>query len=359
MFDGLGLGYVRDAADFIVTPPSHRFDLALEVDLIEELVRLHGYDNIPAQAPRAAMRMRPAPESWRGTDAIRALIQAREFQEVVSYSFVDPEREAAFTRLDPVALLNPIAAHLAVMRTTLMGGLVDVLRHNISHRAERVRVFEIGRAFLPTGQDIDQPRRIAALAWGPAHAEQWGEAARGVDFHDLKADLEALLAPAQARFVPESHPALHPGQSARVWLGEHALGWIGALHPALVQRYELETAPTLFELDLDALTERPVPTYRAISRQPLVRRDLALVVDAAVPAGELLAALRHAAPEFVRDVILFDQYRGKGIDSDKKSIAIRISMQDTFKTLTDAETDAAMRRLLDLAGQQFGATLRV
>lgn len=365
MFAALGLAHSRDGADFVVTPPSFRFDLAIEVDLIEELARLTGYDRIPARVPRVDMRMRDVPESRRDPDSLRALLRAREFQEVVSYSFVDAQRERAFSVAEPVALLNPIAAHLGVMRTSLMGSLLDVLRYNLGHRAERVRVFELGRVFLRkelNGGDsalpIDQPRRMAALAWGPALAAQWGVVERSVDFHDLKSDLEAILAPAIPVLVADTHPALHPGQSARVFLGERDIGWIGVLHPALTQDFGLDAAPVLFELDLEALLERTPPAYRPVSRQPRIRRDLALLVSTEVRAGDLLVALAGAAPTVVSDIILFDQYRGKGIDSDKKSLAFRVTMQDTSKTLTDSEADAVMRQLLTLAEQHFGAVLR-
>ena len=355
----LHVSFSAEGENFRVTPPSYRFDLSIEEDLIEELARLYGYDNIPAQAPRANLTMLAQPEQQRDVDALRAQLVARDYQEIITYSFVDAAWEASFAPgTQAVALKNPIASQMGVMRSTLMGGLMDVLRSNLNRRQERVRIFETGRCYHAVADGFDQPQRLAGLIYGGAVAEQWGTAARGVDYFDLKADVEALCWPLSARFVKAEHPALHPGQSAQVWLGETCLGWLGALHPRLVQQYDLPSAPMWFELALVPLLARPVPRHAAQSRLQPVRRDLAVVVDASVNAQDLLEAMQSAAIPGLAELALFDVYRGKGIDSDKKSLAFRVLLQDTQKTFTDSEVDAVMAQLTELLKQKFNAQLR-
>jgi phenylalanyl-tRNA synthetase beta chain len=355
----LHFSFSREGDDFSVTPPSYRFDLSIEEDLIEELARLYGYDNIVAQAPRANLTMLAQPEQQRDIDAVRAQLVARDYQEVITYSFVDAAWEADLAPgAQPIALKNPIASQMGVMRSTLLGGLLDVLRSNLNRRQERVRIFETGRCYHARADGFDQPQRLGGLIYGGAVAEQWGVAARNVDYFDLKADVEALLWPLSARFVKAEHAALHPGQSAQVWLGETCLGWLGALHPRLVQHYDLPSAPMCFELALEPLLARLVPRHAAQSRFQPVRRDLAVVVDAAIDAQHLLEAMQSAAIPGLAELSLFDVYRGKGIDSDKKSLAFRVLLQDTQKTFTDSEVDAVMAQLTDLLKQKFNAQLR-
>ncbi|HEU0282371.1 MAG TPA: phenylalanine--tRNA ligase subunit beta, partial [Gallionella sp.] len=350
--------FAEAQGEFSVTPPSYRFDLAIEADLIEEMARLHGYDNIPAIAPRSSLNMLAQPEAERGLDALRALLTARDFQEVINYSFVDATWERDFAgNHQPLPLRNPIASQMGVMRSTLIGGLVDNLRFNLNRKQERVRLFETGRCFL-TGEGFEQPERLAGLCYGSAKPEQWGEAARAVDFYDAKADVEALLWPLVARFEAAVHPALHPGQSAKIWLGERFIGWLGALHPKWRQQYELPGSPVLFELDLGALLRARVPVFAEISRFPVVRRDLAVVVDEGVSAHSLLEGMREGLPEIVTELALFDVYRGKGIDSGKKSLAFRVLMQDTRQTLTDEAVDAVTAQLAEVLTARFGAQLR-
>ena len=355
----LHFSFSSEGDDFRVTPPSYRFDLSIEEDLIEELARLYGYDNIPAQAPQARLTMLAQPEQRRGVDALRAQLVARDYQEVITYSFVDVAWEASFAPdVQPIALKNPIASQMGVMRSTLLGGLMDVLRSNLNRRQDRVRIFETGRSYRVTENVYDQPQRLAGLIHGDAVSEQWGVAARAVDFYDLKSDVEALIWPLSARFVKAEHPALHPGQSAQVWLGKICLGWLGALHPRLVQQYDLTSAPMCFELALEPLLARPVPRHAAQSRFQPVRRDLAVVVDASIDAQNLLEAMQSAAIPGLAELTLFDVYRGKGIDSDKKSLAFRVLLQDTQKTFTDSEVDAVMAQLTELLKQKFNAQLR-
>lgn len=355
----LQFDFVEDGGVFQVTPPSYRFDLSIEADLIEEMARLHGYDNIPAIPPRGSLNMLPRPESMRGRGALMALLVARDYQEVINYSFVDETWERDLAGNDhPLALKNPIASQMGVMRSTLFGGLIDNLRFNLNRKQERVRLCEVGRCF-PSAQDIfSQPEKVAGLCYGSAQPEQWGEPARAVDFYDIKADVEALLWPASARFEAASHPALHPGQSAKVWLGSEFIGWVGALHPKWQQKYELPTAPVLFELDIAALLCSKVPVFAGVSRYPVVCRDIAVVVDENISVQTLLDGMSEHLPKRVTGLTLFDVYRGKGIDSGKKSLAFRVLMQDTQQTLTDEDVDAVTAQLTEFLTVRFEAKLR-
>ncbi|MEW5968210.1 MAG: phenylalanine--tRNA ligase subunit beta [Pseudomonadota bacterium] len=352
----LGAAVERRDDALVVTPPSFRFDLAIEEDLIEEAVRLYGYDNIPAQPPAAPSSMLPQDERVLGDDVLRQAMVGLDYQEVITYSFVDPAWETA---LDPAArplpLANPLASQLSAMRTTLWGGLVETLRHNLNRQQERVRIFELGRVYASLAE---QPMKLGGLAYGDALPEQWGAKARRVDFFDVKGDLERLAGHAlDAR--PGAHPALHPGQCAELWMDGRAVGWIGALHPRLVQSFDLAGAPVLFELDHAALVRRTLPRYAGLSRFPQVRRDLAFVLDAQTPAGTLLAELRAVAAPAVRAIEVFDEYRGKGVAENQKSLAIRVVMQDTERTLTDEDVEEAVRHLIDTALRQCNASLRV
>jgi phenylalanyl-tRNA synthetase beta chain len=351
----LGATVERRDDSLIVTPPSFRFDLAIEEDLIEEAVRLFGYDNIPAQPPAAPSRMLPQDETVWPEDALRQMLVDLDYQEVITYSFVDPAWEAALDAdARPLPLANPLASQLSVMRTTLWGGLIETLRHNLNRQQERVRIFELGRVYASLDT---QPLKVGGLIYGDALPEQWGAKARRVDFFDLKGDLERLFGRAldARRGV---HPALHPGQCAEVWDDGQAIGWVGTLHPRLVQAFDLPAAPVLFELDSQVLTQRRLPRHAGLSRFPLVRRDLAFVLDAQTPAGELLAALRDGAPAQLRSIEVFDEYRGKGMAENQKSLAIRVVMQDTERTLTDREVEEAMQKLVDTALRQCNASLR-
>src|SRR5690606_18618800 len=281
-----------------------------------------------------------------------------------NYAFVDVAWERDFCGVvAPVKLANPIASQMGVMRTSLIGGLVDNLIANRNRQLVRVRVFETGRCFVPVADGgpvagFEQPLRIAALAAGPALPEQWGTATRRVDFFDLKADLEALIAPRVAEFRPLEHPALHPGRAAEVSVDGVLIGVIGELHPKWVEAYDLGAAPVMFELDLPAALASGVPAYRELSRFPAVSRDIALIVDSAVAAAELMAALRRAAPPIVQAVELFDVYQGKGVADGKKSLAFRVLMQDTQRTLEDSEVESAISAIVGEADASFGATLR-
>ncbi len=368
IFTRLSLPFTRTPDAFTVTPPSYRFDIEIEEDLIEEVARVYGFERIPASPPSAPAAMHAEPESHRSLHALRALVAARDFQEVVNFTFVDAGWETDLAgNPDPVRLLNPIASHQSAMRSSLIGGLVENIRYNMARKQLRVRVFEVGRAFLRdvkvedgelTVAGLRQPMRIAAAACGPAEDEQWGTPSRPVDFFDLKADVEALVWPRVARFEAATHPALHPGRSARVLLEGAAAGWVGELHPRWQARFELPQPAVVFELDAENLQKVRVPHPEQPSRFPPVVRDIAVLVEAGLPVQTLLDALEAEKPAIVRSIGLFDLYHGKSLPSGRKSLAFRIVMQDTEKTLTDAEVDSAIAQMVQLLRQRFGGTLR-
>jgi len=342
-------------------PPSHRFDIAIEEDLIEELARVYGYANIPALPPPAPTVMLPRAEAIRPPNAVRRLLAGRDYQEVITYSFVDHIWEADFSPVAaPVALENPISAQMSVMRSTLIGGLVDAVAFNASRKQGRIRLFEIGRCFVKSGDSaINQPWRVGGIAFGDAEPLQWGSKARTVDFFDIKGDIEALCAPLTPVFRPDNtHPAFHPGKSAAIQINGIAAGWIGELHPRWQQKYDLAAAPVLFEIDLPAICTAQVPVFEALSRFPAVRRDLAAEFDENICFADVLEALKEGGPAILRDITVFDLYRGKGVPKGKKSLAFSVLLQDTDKTLTDAEAENAVTELRRILHQKFKAKLR-
>ena len=361
----LQFAVTTEAEDFVVTPPSYRFDLAIEEDLIEEIARLHGYDNIPAVAPRARLSILPQSEHSRTAATLRRLMVGREYQEVVNFAFVEPEWERDFSgQAEPIRLSNPIASQMSVMRSSLIGGLVGNLMTNLRRRVPRVRVVEIGRCFYRDDKaepvpGFRQPWKIAGLAAGGAAPEQWGEKTRAVDYFDVKADVEAVLAPRVAEFQRVNHPALHPGRAAAVVVDGVTIGVLGEVHPQWVQQYELVAAPVVFELELAPLLPTSLPKYEPLSRFPAVVRDMALLVAEDMPVASLLDGLRAAAPALVSGLELFDVYAGRGIEPGQKSLAFRVVMQDTEKTLADSEVESVMRFLTDFAAEKFSARLRV
>lgn len=364
LFSGLGLPFVREGENFLVTPPTWRFDIEIEEDLIEEIARLHGYDNIPAPVPRGNLKMLAQPEAQRPAARIRQLLVDRGYQEVVNYAFVEDVWESDFAaNPEPIRLANPIASQMAVMRSTLIGGLISNLVTNLKRKQNRVRLFETGRTFHrdTRGAPVEgfyQPWKLAGLAYGGALPEGWTGGVRKVDFYDMKGDLEILLAPALLRFEKLVHPALHPGRAATVLLDGQAIGCIGELHPEWVQKYDLPQAPVVFEVDFAAVTAANVPAYTEVSKFPSVIRDLAVVVDQGLPLQTLFDALNNHLPDLVKDIQLFDIYAGKGVAENKKSLAFRIVMQDTQRTLLDSEVDAAVQQLVSCLEQAFGAQLR-
>ncbi|HEY6094422.1 MAG TPA: phenylalanine--tRNA ligase subunit beta [Gallionellaceae bacterium] len=356
MLQRLHFSFEQQGPDFMVTAPSYRFDITQEIDLIEELARMVGYDNVPALPPVAAVQMRPSTELSRPLSRLRQLMVGRDYQETISYAFVDAQGERDLCgNANPVALQNPIASQMAVMRSSLLVGLVQALRINLARKQPRVRLFEIGSCFA---QGFGQTDRLAALSYGAQYAEQWGQPARASDFYDAKADLEALFAPTLLSFEAATHPALHPGRSARILLDGQAMGWIGELHPQWAQQYDMPQAPVWFEVELGAWAKASLPRIGELSKFPPVRRDMAVVVDEKVAVQALLGAMQAENAPFVVELAVFDVYRGKGVESGKKSLAFRVLLQDTQKTLTDVEIDETMLRLVAVL-QQHGAQLRV
>jgi phenylalanyl-tRNA synthetase beta chain len=364
LLGSVSLSVGRDGDDFLVTPPSFRFDIEIEEDLVEEIARLHGYEAIPSRPPQGSLSMLDSPESFRSSWDVRHQMAGRDYQEVINYAFVDERWERDFFgNEDPIRLANPIASQMSVMRSSLISGLVANLAANRKRQQGRIRVFEVGRCFerKADGTPVSgfhQPVRVAALAAGGALPEQWGAASRQVDFFDVKADLEALLAPHLLAFEALAHPALHPGRAASVLFRGRRIGIIGEIHPIWVQQYDLGAAPVVFEIDLDDALIRTLPAYREVSRLPSVTRDLALVVSQGFSVAHVIEVLKAAAPAIVKGIELFDVYHGKGIESDKKSLAFRVLMQDTHRTLEDAEVDAAVEAIVRHAESSLGARLR-
>lgn len=364
LFSGLGLAFTREGDDFLVSPPSWRFDIEIEEDLIEEIARLHGYDNIPAPAPRGPLSMLVQPEAQRPQARIRQMLVDRGYQEVINFAFVEEAWEADFSANEKlIRLANPIASQMAVMRSTLFGGLISNLQTNLKRKQGRVRLFETGRTFHRDNAAVPvdgfhQPWKLAGLAYGGALPEGWGSGSRKVDFYDVKGDLEALMPNAYVRFEKIEHPALHPGRAAKLVLDGRDIGCLGELHPEWLQKYDLPLAPIVFELDLEALKVVNVPSYLEVSKFPPVIRDLAIVVDQNMPLQTLLDGLKGQLPALIKDVQLFDVYVGKGVPENKKSLAFRIVMQDTQRTLQDSEVDAATQHLMACLEQAFGAELR-
>ncbi len=364
LFSSLALQFTRDGDDFWVQPPTWRFDIQIEEDLIEEIARLYSYENIHSSAPRGQLSMLVQPETQRSQASVRQVLVDRGYQEVINFAFVEEGWEADFAaNTDLIRLANPIASQMGVMRSTLFGGLISNLLTNLKRKQSRVRLFETGRIFTRVNQGglvdgFHQPRKLAVLGYGSALPEGWGDSGRKIDFYDLKGDLEALLAPARPCFEKIQHPALHPGRAARILLDGCDVGCIGELHPEWVQKYDLPFSPVMFEVDFDAIRATNIPSYIEVSKFPGVVRDLAIVVDQSLALQTLLDGLKGHLPALVNDVQLFDLYVGKGVAENKKSLALRIVMQDTQRTLLDSEVDAAMQQLVSCLGRAFGAQLR-
>jgi len=372
VFERLHLPFTQGAGTLKVTPPSWRFDLLIEEDLIEEVIRVLGYPNLPDTPPIAPVVASAVPEARRHWHAVRHAVAARDYLETINFSFVEErwERELA-GNADPIRVLNPIASPLSVMRSSLVGSLVNVLRYNLARKASRVRVFEIGRVFLKDAAAVSgaidvaglrQPMRLAGLAYGPAEQTQWGVRERLVDFYDVKGDIEAMLAPRRARFVAAEHPAMHPGRCARVELDGVPVGHVGELHPKWRQGYELPSAPLIFELEAQALLDLQMPTFTPIPRQQTVWRDLAVIVGDQVTHDALIQTASATADGLVRSVALFDIYKPAQptaeIKEGERSVALRIELRDDEIPLTDERIEAAVTGVLDALREAFGARLR-
>ncbi|MGE0809200.1 MAG: phenylalanine--tRNA ligase subunit beta [Immundisolibacter sp.] len=361
----LGCALTQEAAGiWQVTPPSRRFDLAIEEDLIEELARVRGYETLPAVRPAPRGNFPSASDDRVSRQRLTLALVDRGYQEAITYSFVEPKLQALVDPArKPLALANPLSAELAVMRTSLWPGLLQAYAHNANRQAARVRLFEVGLRFIETASGLDQAGAVAGLIAGPRSPEQWGVSATLVDFFDLKADVEALLASTGCAgdftVEPAEHPALHPGQSACLRRGGQAIGWLGRLHPQLETELGLDDSPLLFEIELAALSAGRVPAYAEVSRFPSVRRDIAVVLPQSVQVADILATARSAFAEApVQDILVFDVYQGAGVPAGCKSVALGITLAATERTLTDADVDPLITRVLHALAEAHQAHLR-
>ena len=369
----LGLPVTEGEGTLTVTPPSYRFDLQIEEDLIEEVVRMVGYQQLPATPPLAPITARVRPEAQRSAFAVRRALAALGYQETINFSFVEERWEHELAgNPKPIKLLNPIASQMSVMRSSLVGSLLQVLKFNLDRKAARVNVFELGRVFLrdPASQNtdttvagFDQPMRAAGLAYGPRKGLQWSESDKGVDFFDIKGDVQALLSPLHAVFTPASHPAMHPGRCASVAVNGQGIGFVGELHPQWRQAYELAHAPIIFELDLDALLQRPVPVFQPVSKLQPVERDIAVIVAEGVTHAALMAGIHGADTQgLLRSATLFDVYKPQQgnttMQLGEKSLAVRLVLGSDDATLTDEQIEAVTQAVLASLKIRLQARLR-
>ena len=355
----LGLQPEKTADGFQTASPSFRFDIEIEADLIEEIGRVYGYENIPDDATSGSLKMLPLPETRRPRVAVYNEMAARGYREVVSYAFVDEAWETDFAaNANPIRLQNPLAAQYAVMRSTLVGGLVEILQNNLNRKQNRVRVFEIARVFAKNADgSFAQNERIGGLWYGAAMPEQWGEKTRNADFYDIKADVENLLKNSKIEFAKTAHPALHPGRAAEIVSDGRVIGFVGELHPKWLQKYDLPQAPLVFEVDMDAVLQRDKTRYQPVSKFQAVRRDLAFVLPENVSYTELESSLKTVSSPLVQEITLFDVYRGTGLPEGMKSMAVKVLLQDMENTLTDEAVEPVMAKLVDAAAA-VGAQLR-
>ncbi|MGA8786826.1 MAG: phenylalanine--tRNA ligase subunit beta, partial [Polaromonas sp.] len=369
----LGLDVKEGEGTLTVTPPSYRFDLQIEEDLIEEVVRMVGYNQLPETPPLAPITARIRLEAERSPFAVRRALASLGYQETINFSFVEERWEHELAgNPNPIKLLNPIASQMSVMRSSLLGSLLQVLKFNLDRKTARVNVFELGRVFLRDAQSqntdttvagFNQPMRVAALAYGPRSQLHWGQPDKAVDFFDIKGDVEALLAPLQAVFAPASHPAMHPGRCASVLVAGQAIGYVGELHPQWRQGYELAQAPLLFELELDAVLQRQVPVFKPVSKLQPVERDIAVIVPESVTHAALMAAIHGASTQgLLKGATLFDVYRPQQANAamqlGEKSLAVRLVLSSDAATLTDEAIEAAVQAVLASLQTQLKARLR-
>lgn len=379
--NGLGLpATVASEGVISVTAPTFRFDINLEEDLIEEVARMIGYDNLPTTKPLAPISPKLRAENERSPFGVRRELAGLGYQETINFSFVEEKWEQELAgNTNAIKLLNPIASHLSVMRSSLLGSLLQVLKFNVDRKAQRVRVFELGRVFFKDESVVEsdttvkgfyQPMRVAGLAYGAADQLQWGRAEAKVDFYDVKGDVEALLAPAKPVFEPAEHPAMHPGRCARVLLGGKVIGFVGELHPKWRQEWDLAQAPVMFELELDAVLARQVPVFKPVAKHQAVERDIAVVVKEAVTHAQMMDAVQNGVKGgILRSATLFDVFRPKKLKAgeeaapgalaqDEKSLAVRLTLGSDTASLTDAEIDAAMQGAIAALAERVAARLR-
>jgi phenylalanyl-tRNA synthetase beta chain len=361
--ESLGMSVSRDTAGWTVTPPAFRFDLRIEEDLVEEVARMIGYDNIPVIPDLRAGHLGTEIESRFSEERLADLLAARGYSEIISYSFVDEELEAAINPGSDIArLANPISSELGVLRRSLWPGLLKTASQNLSRQQSRMRLFEMGVQFSIRSGEIEETRVVAGLAAGSRYPENWDGDPNDTDLFDIKTDIEAVFTATgkaeELSFVAAEHPAMLPGKTARIFLGDKAIGWLGSIHPSLQKKLDLKTQPVLFALRLDETLNASLPTYHGYSKYPSVRRDLALLVNEDVSAERIVDCIKQQAGGILQNVIIFDIYRGKGIDSRLKSVALGLILQDTSRTLTDADVDRMVGSVTEHLGRVLGATIR-
>jgi len=386
IFTRLGIEFSQLDTGWEVTAPSYRYDLAIEEDYAEEVARVIGFDALPRTYPAHRPQFRAVPETRIDINAIKRQLAHRGYQEVVTYSFVDADMQTILRPdLDALPLANPISSELAVMRTTLIGGLLQTLKHNLSRQIQALQVFETGLRFLPnpkvddlaeldehiaagTGDDLQidtnlqQQSMLAGLVFGQQQAENWNSGSDSASFFSVKADVEALVASATGShviYVPTDLALLHPGQRAGIMVDDQVIGYLGALSPSLAGQLDLTDMPIVFELALDAIQHAAVPNAKALSRFPQARRDIALVVDDSVTYQALLKTIQQSASSVLQDVRIFDVYHGDKLPAGKKSIAMGLILQDFSRTLEDSEVEQVLTTVVDALGEQHGAVLRV
>jgi phenylalanyl-tRNA synthetase beta chain len=362
MLERLGNRLQPHADGWQVTPPSYRFDLSIEADLIEEVGRIFGYDNLPTANNRGDLVMRSVPETSTPLSRLRSLLIDRGYQEAITYSFVDADQSQLFEpTLTGVKLANPISSEMSVMRTSLWCGLVNALKYNIARQQSRVQLFESGLKYVHQDNEIKQVNVLSGVVSGELVPEQWGQASRSVDFFDIKSDIEALFelaACSPVSFEPGIHTAMHPGQTARLSDDGVPVGWLGCVHPEIAKRLQISSQTYLFELKLESLHKGHLPSFEKLSRFPSIRRDLAVVVDADVPTVALRDCIEESAGSMLRNLLVFDVYQGQGIETGRKSIALGLILQDSSRTLTDDDVDGLINGVTRQLEEKFGATLR-
>ena len=363
----LGLSLVKRSSNGATwLAPSWRFDLTIEQDLVEEVARIYGYNNLPTSTPTMALDLQPNPESQQQPGVFRSQLISRGYQEVITYSFVDPEVQALVDPgVTPVSLANPISADMAVMRTNLWSGLLSTAAYNLNRQQSRIRIFEMGQCFVPSEEGdlgLSQNMMLAGLICGSRAPVGWTSTKDKVDFYDIKGDLEAVFAQtglaAEFSFTADEHPALHPGQAASICRNGQKIGWIGQLHPKIQKRLGISTEAYLFQVDFSKIEDVRIPSFQEVSKFPEVKRDLAFLVDASVPAQRLVDSAREAAGKHLIDLKLFDVYQSKDVDSKGKSIALGLTFQDDSRTLTDEEINHAIDSVVSHLAEICGAELR-
>ncbi len=358
----LGMQVTANAEGWDVIAPSFRFDIGIEADLIEEIARVFGYNNLPSSSLFIRSELSQVTETLLEIDRVKDLLVDRGYQEAITYSFVDAEIQSIVApNSEPIRLKNPISSELAVMRTTLWCGLLKVAVYNTNRQQDRVRLFETGLRFIKVDGETKQQKMLAGLLLGDVYNDQWAEKSRQLDFYDVKADLEAIfdLSGCDVSFTKAELSTLHPGQTAKILAADGVeIGWLGMLHPQLEKELGFDTQVFLFELDQGYLLNKTVPVFTALSKYPYVKRDLALIVNESISADNIITVIKNSAEPALQDVIIFDVYRGKGIEEGDKSIALSLILQDDTQTLAESEIDGIVNRLLTILVNELNAKLR-